>query len=149
MAVIPKEAEQAQAEQPEVEPKQERKDLGGGSLAGNLTADPELRYTPSGRAVCRMRVAVTPRIKDDKSGQWKDGQAQFFDVTAWGQLGENCAEHLARGQRIVADGQWESRTWEGKDGTVQESIGLVARDLGPSMLFVGARVIKAERRRQT
>lgn len=146
MAVLPKEAEQAEQAPAQQETKNERRDLGPGSLSGNLTADPELRYTPTGRAVCKLRIAFTPRTQNPDTGEWKDGRTQFFDVTAWGQLAENCAEHLAKGQRIVADGQWESRAWEDKEGNTQETIGLVARDLGPSMLFAGARVIKSQRR---
>lgn len=147
MAVLPKEAEQQTPAQPDPEPRRERKDLGPGSLAGNLTADPELRYTPSGRAVARLRVAVTERKQNQKTQEWEDGPTRFFDVTAWGQLAEHAVEHLARGNRIVAEGQWESRSWEDDKGIVQEAIGLVARDLGPSMLFKGARIIEAERRR--
>ena len=67
--------------------------LGMGSLAGNLTADPELRYTSTGRAVCKMRIAYTPRQQNPETNNWVDGPAQFFDVTAWGKLGEHCAEH--------------------------------------------------------
>lgn len=146
MAVIPDAAKQAQQAQQPAKPKSDRTELGPGSLAGNLTADPVLRYTESGRAVAQLRVAVTERVQDPKTGDWKDGQPQFFDVTAWGQLAEHCAEHLARGTRIVAEGQWESRSWTDKDENVQEAIGLVARDLGPSMLFNGAQVIRRERR---
>lgn len=145
MAVIP-EAAQAKAEEAkQARDTNQRTVLGPGSITGNLTADPELRYTSQGRAVCRLRVAHTPRVQDPKSHEWKDGAAQFFDVTAWGKLGEHCAEYLAKGQRIVADGQWESRAWEDQDGNTQEAIGLVARDLGPSMLFKGARVVEASK----
>jgi single-strand DNA-binding protein len=147
MAVLPKEAQEAQEAQQPDKPQAERKKLGPGSLAGNLTADPTLRYTQSGRPVTTLRVAVTPRKQNAKTGEWEDGQPQFFDVSAWGQLAEHCAEHLSRGQRIVAEGEWESRSWEGNDGTTQESVALIARDLGPSMLFLGARVVKTERRR--
>lgn len=146
MAVIPAQAQEQAATEAPPRAEKERKDLGPGSLAGNLTADPALRYTPNGRAVASLRVAVTPRVKDAKSGQWKDGPAQFFDVTAWGQLAENCVQYLAKGHRIVADGQWESRSWEDTEGVIQERVGLVARDLGPSMLFHGAQLVKAERR---
>lgn len=145
MAVVPKAAEQAHQQADTGKPKSERKPLGPGSLAGNLTRDPELRYTPNGRAVCSMRVAVTPREWNERKQLWEDGQTQFYDVSAWAQLAEHCAEYLVKGQRIVAEGEWESRSWEGKEGDTMEAVGLVARDLGPSMLFIGARLVTAER----
>ncbi len=122
-------------------PKAERKDEGPGSLAGNLTKDPELHYTAGGRPVVSLRVAVSERVKNPKTGEWGDTDPEFFDVTAWGQQAENCAEYLAKGYRIVAEGRWESQTWTDDDGDVQERVVFVARDLGPSMLFKGARVI--------
>jgi single-strand DNA-binding protein len=140
MAVIPNQAQQQQATPEPERPKPERKHLGPGSLAGNITRDPELRYTPNGTAVSTLRIAVSERIKDPTSGEWKDAPAKFFDVICWAQLAEHCAEHLAKGQRIVAEGQWESRSWAGEDGQVHEQIELVAADLGPSMRFRGARV---------
>lgn len=119
--------------------------LGPGALAGNLTADPELRYTPSGRPVCSLRVAVSDRRQDPDTGQWVDGPTEFFGITAWGQLAENCAEHLARGHRVVAEGTWEEQKWTDKNGEIRTTMVLTARDLGPSMIFHGARVLKAER----
>lgn len=124
-----------------------RRDLGPGSMAGNLTRDPELGYTPSGRAVASLRVAVQERKWSERDRVWKDGEAEFFDVTCWGQLAENVAEHLAKGNRIVCEGRWEAQSWQDKEDNVQERTVFVARDLGPSLLFTGARVIKAERRR--
>lgn len=122
-----------------------RKDLGPGSLAGNLTEDPTLRYTPSGKAVASIRVAVQERKLNPATQVWEDTPAQFFTVTCWPPLAERVAEFLQRGQRIVAEGRWESRSWEDKDGNVQESVEFVAADLGPSLKWAGARVIKAER----
>ena len=122
-----------------------KEDLGPGSIAGNLCADPELRYTPSGRAVARLRVAWTPRIKDEKSGKWEDGETEFFGVDVWGAQAENCAESLAKGDRVVADGQWSQRTYENKEGeniTVRE---LTARDIGPSLLFRTATIKRTQR----
>lgn len=146
MAVIPN---QGQTPTPAAEPdppKPERKALGPGSLAGNLTADPTLRYTPQGRAVCTLRIAVSERIQDPATKEWKDAPAHFYDVTCWGQMAENAAEHLAKGQRIVAEGQWESRSWEDADGKVQEAVGMTASDLGPSIKFRPARVLDSPRR---
>lgn len=133
----------------QTKPQQARKDnranLGPGSLAGNLTKDPELRYTPNGKPACSLRVAVAERVRDAETGKWGDGPTEYFNVDCWGQLAENVAEHLTRGARVVAEGQWQSVTWTDNDGQEQERVGLVARDLGPSMLFAGARVIRPER----
>lgn len=122
-----------------------RTDMGPGSLAGNLTKDPELRYTPNGKPACSLRVATAERVRDDNTGKWVDGPTEYFNVDCWGRLAENCAEHLERGARVVVEGKWQSTTWTDNDGQVQERISLVARDLGPSMLFMGARIIKPKR----
>lgn len=137
-------AEQVPAEKQA--PDTSRKDMGPGSLAGNLTDDPELRYTPSGRAVVSCRVAVSERKQNPATKVWEDTPAQFFTVTCWPPLAERVAEYLQRGQRIVAEGRWESQSWEDREGNVQERIAFVANDLGPSLKWAGARVIKAERR---
>ena len=114
-------------------------DKGPGSLAGNLTREPELRYTTTGRPVTNLGVAYSERVRDDKTGEWKDGPVAFYEVQAWGPLAENCCEYLRKGDRIVAEGRWTSQTWTDKDGHEQEKIVLTARDLGPSMMFRGAR----------
>lgn len=124
-----------------------RKDMGAGSLAGNLTEDPELRYTPSGKAVASCRVAVQDRVYNEHTKAWEDSPAQFFTVTCWPPLAERVAEYLQRGQRIVAEGRWESQSWEDKEGNVQERVAFVAADLGPSLKWAGARVIRAERQK--
>lgn len=113
-------------------------DRGPGSVAGNLTRDPELRYTANGTPVSNLRVAASERVQDAKTGEWKDGPTAYFDIQCWGRLAENVAEYLAKGDRVVAEGRWVSNTWE-KDGEIQERIVLRARDLGPSMIFRGAR----------
>lgn len=121
----------------------ERIDRGPGGVAGNLTRDPELRYTPSGKAVASLRVAVSERVRDPRSGEWTDGETVYYNITCWGQLAENCAEHLAKGFLITANGRWEEQTWEDREGQAQSRVVLVASDLGPSMRFDGARrVIK-------
>lgn len=120
-------------------------DRGPGSVAGNVTADPELRYTNSGKAVCNLRVASSERVRDEQTGQWKDGPTAFYDLQTWGNLAENICNDLAKGDRVVAEGRWKSVTWEDKEGQVQERIVLVARDLGPSMMFRGARPDRTKR----
>lgn len=124
-----------------------RKDLGAGSLAGNLTQDPELRYTPTGKAVASLRVAVQGRRFNEHAKAWEDTPAEFFTITCWPPLAERAAEYLQRGHRIVAEGRWESRSWEDREGNVQERVEFVATDLGPSLKWVGIQVIKAERSR--
>ena len=132
-----------QAGQPakDSQPHRARTDEGPGSLAGNLTRDPELRYTPQGKPVVSLRVAVSDRVKDPDTGKWSDAPAEFFDVAAWGDFAERIAEHLSKGQRIVCEGRWESQEWEDPEGKVQTRVVLVARDLGPSLVFRGARVL--------
>jgi single-strand DNA-binding protein len=122
-------------------------DRGPGSVAGNLTDDPELRFTSSGRPVANLRVAYSERVLNKETGQWEDSDAAFYDLTCWGQLAENVAEHLQRGDRVVCEGRWTSTTWTDRDGQDHEKIVLTARDLGPSMLFRGARVERPDRSR--
>ncbi len=145
MSVPARTGNPAARQKAQAEDQQDRKDLGDGWLSGNLTADPELRYTPTGRAVCNLRVAYTPRIKDDDTGKWGNGDTVFYDVTVWGQASENCAETLQKGDRVVAGGQWYERTWETKEGEQRTVTEMTARDIGPSLLFLGA-VIKRTRR---
>ena len=83
-------------------------------LVGNLTRDPELRHTPSGTPVCSLRLAVNTRRKDE-SGQWTD-KPNYFDITVWGQQGENCAQYLSKGRPVAIDGRLEWREWEAQDG---------------------------------
>lgn len=120
-------------------------ELGDGYIVGNLTEDPELRFTPTGRAVAKLRVAYTTRVKDTDTGRWADGDTEFYTVTVWGQQGEHCAEHLQRGDRIVAAGTWTKRFWTSREGEARESVELTARDVGPSLLFRGAIVKRSDR----
>lgn len=114
-------------------------DRGPGSVSGNLTDDPGLTFTNSGRPVSNIRVATTERIQDPKTGEWKDGDTAFYDITCWGPLAENVAQHLQKGDRIVAEGRWTHVAWDDNDGNRREKVYLTARDLGPSMMFRGAR----------
>ena len=102
-------------------------------LVGNLTRDPELRHTPSGTPVCSLRVAVNTRRKDE-SGQWVD-KPNYFDVTAWGQQGENCAQYLSKGRPVAVDGRLEWREWDAQDGTKRQAVEIIA----DSVQFLGGR----------
>src|SRR5881396_1134776 len=103
-------------------------------LVGNLTRDPELRHTPSGTPVCSLRVAVNTRRKDE-SGQWTD-KPNYFDVTVWGQQGENCAQYLSKGRPVAIDGRLEWREWEAQDGSKRQAVEIVA----DSVQFLGGRM---------
>ena len=103
-------------------------------LVGNLTRDPELRHTPSGTPVCGLRIAVNTRRKDE-SGQWTD-KPNYFDVTVWGQQGENCAQYLAKGRPVGIDGRLEWREWEAQDGSKRQAVEVVA----DSVQFLGGRM---------
>ena len=103
-------------------------------LVGNLTRDPELRHTPSGTAVCSLRLAVNTRRKDE-SGQWID-KPNYFDITVWGQQGENCAQYLAKGRPVAIDGRLEWREWEAQDGAKRQAVEVVA----DSVQFLGGRM---------
>jgi single-strand DNA-binding protein len=100
-------------------------------ITGNLTRDPELRHLASGTAVCKMRVAVNGRRKDGQTGEWVD-KPNFFDVTAWGAQGENCAEYLAKGRPVAIEGRLDWREWE-KDGVKRQAVEITAS----SVQFLG------------
>jgi single-strand DNA-binding protein len=101
-------------------------------VVGNLTRDPELRHTPSGTAVCSLRIAVNSRRKD-QSGQWVD-KPNYFNVSVFGQQGENCAQYLAKGRPVAVDGRLEWREWESEQGK-REAVEIVA----DSVQFLGGR----------
>ena len=102
-------------------------------LVGNLTRDPELRHTPSGTAVCSLRVAVNTRRKDE-TGQWVD-KPNYFDVTVWGQQGENCAQYLSKGRPVAIDGRLEWREWETPEGHKRQAVDIIA----DAVQFLGGR----------
>lgn len=103
-------------------------------LVGNLTRDPELRHTPSGTSVCKLRVAVNTRQKDPATGQWGD-KPNYFDVTVWGNQGESCAQFLAKGRPVAIDGRLDWREWEAKDGSKRQSVEIIA----DTVQFLGSR----------
>ena len=103
-------------------------------LVGNLTKDPELRHTPSGTAVCKLRIAVNTRQKDQATGEWGD-KPNYFDVTVWGNQGESCAQYLSKGRPLAVDGRLDWREWEAQDGGKRQSIEIIAE----SVQFLGSR----------
>ncbi len=114
------------------------------TLVGNLTDDPELRYTPNGAAVCKFRIAVNRRIPDGAGG-WKDAEASYFSVNCWRSLGENVAESLTRGSRVVVAGRLNYRSWENQDGEKRNAIEIEADEDGPSHPLATARVERQSR----
>jgi single-strand DNA-binding protein len=103
-------------------------------LLGNLTRDPELRHTPSGTAVCSLRIAVNTRRKDGQTGEWTE-KPNYFDVTVWGNQGENCAQYLSKGRPVAIDGRLEWREWDAQDGTKRQAVEIIA----DSVQFLGSR----------
>ena len=93
-------------------------------LVGNLTRDPELRHTPSGMAVCSLRLAVNTRRKDNQTGEWTE-KPNYFDITVWGNQGENCAQYLSKGRPVAIDGRLEWREWE-QDGNKRQAVDIIA-----------------------
>ena len=109
-------------------------------IVGNLTRDPELRYTPNGAALVKFGVAVSRRVRDDATGQWKDADTSFFDVTAWRSLAENVAETLAQGNRVVVVGRLRTNTWETPEGERRSKIEIEAEEVAPSLKWATAKV---------
>ena len=103
-------------------------------LVGNLTKDPELRHTPSGTAVCSLRLAVNTRRKDSATGGWTE-KPNYFDITVWGNQGESCAQYLAKGRPVAVDGRLEWREWDAQDGTKRQAVEIIA----DSVQFLGGR----------
>jgi single-strand DNA-binding protein len=115
------------------------------TVIGNLTDDPELRFTPSGAAVAKFRVASTPRFMDKTSGEWKDGDPLFLSCTVWRQAAENVAESLQRGARVIVSGRLRQRSYETKEGEKRTVIELEVDEIGPSLRYATAKVQKMSR----
>jgi single-strand DNA-binding protein len=113
-------------------------------VAGNIGADPELKYTNGGKAVTRLRVASATRKRDEGTGKWKDAGTAWFEIEAWGNLAENICEHLLKGDRVVAEGYFAEVDFTRDDKTTGTKVYLVAHDLGPSMMFKGARPVRKQ-----
>lgn len=114
-------------------------------VIGNLTADPELRFTPAGAAVTNFTVASTPRMFDNKSGEWKDGEALFMRCNVWRQAAENAAETLTRGMRVMVSGYLKQRSFETREGEKRTVIELEVDEVGPSLKYATAKVNKVGR----
>ena len=115
------------------------------TVVGNLTDDPELRFTPSGAAVANFTVASTPRILDKATNEWKDGDALFLRCSVWRQAAENVAESLQRGGRVIVTGRLRQRSYETKEGEKRTVVELEVDEIGPSLRFATAKVTKAAR----
>ena len=115
------------------------------TVVGNLTADPELRFTPSGAAVANFTVASTPRIYDRQSGDWKDGEALFLRCSIWREAAENVAESLTRGSRVIVTGRLKQRSFETKEGEKRTVMEVEVDEIGPSLKYATAKVNKAGR----
>ena len=115
------------------------------TIVGNLTGDPELRFTPSGAAVANFTVASTPRTFDRQSNEWKDGETLFMRCSVWRDAAENVAESLARGTRVIVTGRLKSRSYETKEGEKRTVTEMDVDEVGPSMKYATAKVNKTSR----
>jgi single-strand DNA-binding protein len=115
------------------------------TIAGNLVDDPELRYTPTGQAVAKFRVASTPRFRDNQTGEWKDGDSLFLTCNVWRQAAENVAESLQRGMRVIVQGRLRQRSYETREGEKRTVYEVEVDDVGPSMRNASAKVTKSNR----
>ncbi len=115
------------------------------TVVGNVTRDPELRYTPSGAANASFGVAVNRRWRDQQTNDWKE-QVSFFDVVCWREMADNVCESLSKGTRVVVTGRLEQRSWEDSDGNKKSKVEIVADEIGPSLRWASAEITKNERR---
>jgi single-strand DNA-binding protein len=115
------------------------------TMIGNLVDDPELRFTPSGAAVAKFRVASTPRYLDKQTNEWKDGESLFLQCQIWRQAAENCAESLTKGMRVILSGRLKQRSYETKEGEKRTVFEVEVDEVGPSLRNATAKVTKAQR----
>lgn len=113
------------------------------TLNGRLGQDPELRFSPSGTAICRLSVVTSRRVKDQNSGEWSDADVTWWDCTAFRQLAENCAGSLAKGMAVVASGRAVQENWTDKDGNKRSKIAVKLDTIGPDLTRATATVQKA------
>ena len=115
------------------------------TLVGNLVDDPELRFTPSGAAVAKFRIASTPRFLDKQTNEWKDGESLFLTCNVWRQAAENVAESLQRGMRVIVQGRLKQRSYETKEGEKRTVYEVEVDEVGPSLRSATAKVNKTQR----
>jgi single-strand DNA-binding protein len=115
------------------------------TVIGNLTADPELRFTPAGAAVANFTVASTPRVFDRNTNEWKDGEALFLRCNIWREAAENVAESLTRGSRVIVSGRLKQRSFETREGEKRTVVELEVDEVGPSLRYATAKVNKTTR----
>ncbi|GAA3702871.1 single-stranded DNA-binding protein [Microlunatus aurantiacus] len=113
------------------------------TLVGNLTADPELRFTPSGAPVANFTVASTPRTFDRQTGEWKDGDAMFLSCAVWRQAAENVAESLQKGMRVIVQGRLKSRSYETREGERRTVFEVDVDEIGPALKYATAKVTRS------
>jgi len=115
------------------------------TVIGNLTSDPELRFTPSGAAVANFTIASTPRTFDRQTNEWKDGDTLFLNCSIWRQAAENVAESLQKGMRVVAQGRLKARSYETREGEKRTVMELDVEEVGPSLKYATAKVARVTR----
>jgi single-strand DNA-binding protein len=115
------------------------------TVVGNLTSDPELRFTPNGAAVASFTIASTPRTLDRATNEWKDGEALFLRCSIWRQAAEHVAESLQKGARVIVQGRLKQRTFETREGEKRTVIELDVDEIGPSLRYATAKVVRAAR----
>lgn len=115
------------------------------TVIGNLTADPELRFTPSGSAVANGTIASTPRTFDRQTNEWKDGETLFLRYSVWREAAENVAESLTKGMRVIAQGRLSTRSYETKEGEKRNVTELEIDEIGPSLRYASAKVTRTQR----
>ena len=113
------------------------------TLIGNLTADPELRFTPSGAAVANFTVASTPRTFDRQTNEWRDGDAMFLNCAVWRQAAENVAESLQKGMRVIVQGRLKSRSYETREGERRTVFEVDVDEIGPALRYATAKVTRS------
>lgn len=114
-------------------------------LVGNITRDPELRFTPSGQATATFGLAVNRRWQNKQTQEWEEATS-FFDIVCWREMAEHASESLSRGSRVMVSGRLEQRSWETQDGDKRSKVEVVADEVGPSLRWATAEVRKSERR---
>lgn len=115
------------------------------TVVGNLTADPELRFTPNGAAVANFTVASTPRQFDRQSNEWKDGDTLFLRCSIWREAAENVAESLTKGTRVIVQGRLVQRSYETREGEKRTVVELQADEVGPSLRYASAKLTRGQR----